>query len=116
MTPPNADPRSLDPEPSGGGAARIRWATDDGSVFEAVLDDAGMRWRRLVQPEGSPMRSESGRLLDWPYVEVGQRSAFISEPIGLERNRVIVTSRVTAILEIDGPQPIPVPWSSHERT
>lgn len=86
--------------------ARLRFRTETGSVCELRRDALGMRWRRVSATLASGvLRSEEGRLLAWPVVEVGRRCALWSEPIVPPWPRLVLTSEVVGLLVAESPPP-----------
>lgn len=86
---------------------RIRWETATGSIYEATHDGDRMDWSRLSHTGRSGLlRSERAPLLEWPEVRVGSSAVLLSEPfLANGPVRLVLTSRVVAILEVEEAEP-----------
>jgi hypothetical protein len=81
---------------------RVRFRTETGSIYELVRDAEGMRWKRLSATLASgPLRSDSGVLTEWPDFRLGERCDLWSEPINPPWDRIVLTTRIVAFLEVE---------------
>jgi hypothetical protein len=81
---------------------RIRFQTETGSVYVLNRDGERMCWHRESVTLGSgPLRSDNGILLRWPSaIELGERCELLSEPINPPWPRLVLTSRIVALLDV----------------
>lgn len=96
MTRPDDQPAG--PEP----AARTRFKTVNGSVYEIERDADGMRWRRLEATcrSGVLRQTDGWPLLTWPDIDLGRRALLIGPPLVAPTGvRIVETTLVMEILE-----------------
>lgn len=87
--------------------ARIRFRTETGSLYEVTYDAGRMTWRRVPSLASGVLRSESGVLLVWPEIVLGQRCQLWSEPLVPSFPRLVLTSIVVAVLDVEAGSPSP---------
>lgn len=100
----------------------MKFRTKSGSIYE--LSKTTMTWTRTNATELSgKIRSETGRLIDWPDVRVGERAVLVDDSVmpGFDGHAVF-TTEVAEILDCDCPftnltengDVSPNMWRSHE--
>jgi hypothetical protein len=81
---------------------RVCFRTETGSVYAVSRDAEAMRWRRLsVTLASGVLRSDRGELTEWPNFALGEPCVLLSEPINPPWDRIVLTTRIVAFLEVE---------------
>ena len=96
--------RGTSPGQRDGAGERVRFQTETGSIYELARAASGeTTWQRLSATLASgPLRTDGGRLLEWPEVIIGARCVLQCEPLNPPAPRIVATSFVVTFLDDQG--------------